>query len=118
MYGLPKDFDEAAFVGQELVQVSFSVNTIHFVFDGKASLTLLSTFIYSPSLNDAVHRETVPVSSSGLMELIGNKVKSARATSDGQLTLVFENGGSLTCVDDSIEYESYYICIGDKEIIV
>ena len=29
MYGLPPDFDASVFVGTELIQVSFSANTVH-----------------------------------------------------------------------------------------
>jgi len=52
------------------------------------------------------------------MPLIGQTVDTATATPDGTLALVFDNGNSLTCLDDLQNYESYSICIGDREIFV
>jgi len=118
MYGLPKGFDASEFVGQELVQICFTANTISLAFDGDVLVTLLSSFGYSTTSNEVNRRETVPVSSSDLMHLIGKSVRSASAEPDGTLTLVFQDGATFTCLDDSREYESYSIHIGDREIIV
>jgi hypothetical protein len=118
MYGLPQDFDATVFVGKELVQVSFSANTIHFSFDAHISVTLLSSFVYSSASDDARSTQAVPVQSSNLMSLIGHTVDSADAKPDGTLTLGFDNGHSLTFLDDSQNYESYWIHIGGREIIV
>jgi hypothetical protein len=118
MYGLPIDFDGSEFVERQLIQISFTENTIHLVFEGDVSLTLLSTFKYRLAQSDTTYEETIPVLSSQLMGLIGDKVKSATASRNGELSLLFGTGGNLTCVDDSTEYESYSIHIGDKEIIV
>ena len=118
MYGLPKDFNASIFVEHELVQICFTINTIHLYFDGEVSVTLLASFAYSPTLNEASSIETVPVLSSSLMQLIGKKVGSATAKVDGTLTIVFQDGASLVCLDDSLDYESYSIRIGEREIIV
>jgi hypothetical protein len=118
MYGLPKDFSALIFVGQELVEICFTVNTAHLVFDGEVSITLLSSYVYTSSSNNVSRKETVPVLSSSLMHLIGKKVSSATAKTDGTLTLMFEDGASLILLDDSRDYESYSIRIGDREIVV
>ena len=118
MFGLPKDFNASVFVGQELIQICFTANTIHLTFDREVTITLLSSFVEKHGLNEMSRRETVPVLSSGLMRLIGQKVSSASSESDGTLTLEFEDGNTLICLDDSPSYESYSIRVGDKEIIV
>lgn len=46
MYGLPSDFDASIFVGRELQQVSFTVNTVHLTFDGDVAITLESSFVF------------------------------------------------------------------------
>jgi hypothetical protein len=118
MYGLEEDFDTMAFVGGELTQVCFSVNTIGFDFDNNISITLLSSFVYRGDSGDPNSAQAVPVASSNLMRLTGHSVESASASRDGTLVLVFDNGHSLTFLDDSQQYESYSIRIGDREIIV
>ena len=118
MYGLQQDFDATIFVGQELIQICFSANTVDFTFSGDILITLESSFIYRSTPTGADHREAVPVSSSDLMHLIGHKIDSATATSDGTLALIFDNGHALTFLDDSTDYESYSIRIGQREIIV
>jgi hypothetical protein len=118
MYGLPKDFDASIFVGHELTQICFTANTIDFAFGDDIAITLTSSFKHSSATNDWEHTESVPVSSSTLMRLIGKRVTSADAVKDGTLTLSFETKERLTFLDDSRDYESYSIRIGEKEIIV
>jgi hypothetical protein len=118
MYGLPRDFDATVFVGRELITISFSANTIHLAFSDNISITLTSSFVYCDASSDACLNQTIPVRSSNLMHLIGQTVDTATATPDGTLALVFDNGNSLTCLDDLQNYESYSICIGDREIFV
>jgi len=118
MYGLPENFDSAAFVDTELVQIAFSANTIDFWFGENISITLMSSFIHRIDSNKTEGRHTVPVTESGLMALIGKSVSSASADRDGTLILLFENGDSLTFLDDSKQYESYSIQLGGERTIV
>ena len=118
MYGLQEDFDTTVFVGRELIQICFSANTINFAFSDDISITLASSFVYSNASNDVSRKQAVPVSSSSLMHLIGHRIDAATASSDGTLGLVFDDGHNLALLDDSKDYESYSIRIGDKEIIV
>jgi hypothetical protein len=116
VYGLPDDFDGSAFVGRELVSVSFTVNTMHLEFDDDVSITLESRFVLHRDGRREEH--TVPTKASGLMALVGHTVRLVDASPDGTLRLQFEGGGALTCLDDSKEYESYHLHLRGREIIV
>ncbi len=116
MYGLPADFDGSVFVGREVVEVSFTVNTVHVVFEGDTSITIGSRFVLQ--LGEVREEQAVPVKSSSLMALIGRSVRLVYASPDGTLRLQFEGGDALTCLDDSKMYESYQIHFSGREIIV
>lgn len=118
MYGLPPDFDPSIFIGRELQQVSFTVNTIHLAFDGEIGITLESTFEIQTDAKSEPVRQAPPVQVSTLMSLIGRQVCAARSDGNGALMIEYEGGGRLTFIDDSREYESYHIWIRGKEIIV
>jgi hypothetical protein len=118
MYGLPRNFDASVFVGQELSLVSFSANTINLVFDDQHSITMESSFAYTTSANTAEIEQAIPGISSGVMGLLGKTVVRAESHENGLLVLSFEGGGVITCRDDSDDYESYHICIGEKQIDV
>ena len=119
MYGLPRGFDASRLVGRTLDFVTFTSNTVHFSFDGGASITIEASFTHwirgaAPSSQ----RLSVPVSESRLMQVVGAAVSAARATEDGTLVLDFTNGQSIAVHDDSPRYESYRMQLGDEEIIV
>jgi hypothetical protein len=118
MYGLSATFDASVFVGKELIEVCFSVNTISFSFERDVLITVMGSFIHRDKQSTSVNKQSVPVSTSSLMNLAGKKVQIAEARQDGTLTLHFENGHSLILLDDSQAYEAYIIRIGDKETIV
>jgi hypothetical protein len=118
MYGLPADFDASIFIGRELVQVSFTTNTVHLVFDGDIAITVESSFVLQHSPGTEAVKQAPPVESSSLMALVGRQVRSAHADTDGTLTLRFDGGGTLACLDDSKDYESYHIRLLGKEIVV
>ena len=116
MYGLPAGFDASGFVNRELVEVCFTVNTVHLAFDDDASITLESAFALRS--HQGAERQTPPIKASRLMGLIGQRVRSSHAHPDGTLTLEFEEGDALDCLDDSKEYESYKIRVDGREFIV
>lgn len=118
MYGLPVNFDAAVFVGKKLGLICYSTNTINFSFEGDVSITLMGSFIYRHSPYEIVIKQSLPVSSSDLMCLIGRVVCSSEGREDGTLALHFDNGHILMFLDDSQEYEAYSIRIGKRSIIV
>ncbi|MBI4232313.1 hypothetical protein HY605_03715 [Candidatus Peregrinibacteria bacterium] len=119
MYGLSADFDTSIFVGKMLECVVFGINIIHFRFDDELSISLESSFKHRMS-RDQKEREViqVPVSDSHLMRLTGKVVVSAKVECPGTLTLEFEDGQVLSCIEDSSLYESYQITYGEKWVIV
>jgi hypothetical protein len=118
MYGLPVDFDASIFHGRECCQISFTENTVYITFDEDLAITLESSFAFCLSAGTEAVVQAPPVESSSLMALLGKRVRHASATLQGTLTLDFEGGATLVCLDDSKEYESYHIWSSGKEIIV
>jgi len=118
MHGLPANFDSSSLVGIKLSQVCFTANTVSLFFEKDVSITIMGSFIYRDKLSPAVNKQRIPLSSSNLMSLVSKVVRLAEAREDGTLILHFENEHALMLLDDSREYESYVIRIGNKEIIV
>lgn len=116
MYGLPENFDPLCFVQKTLEQISFTANTMHLSFCDDVSITVESCFVYSSGRN--TERTCVPVQVSGVMQLIGESVTNAAKDSKGSLVLIFSNGHSFTCLDDTKMYESYRLRFGGEEIVV
>ena len=119
MYGLPEEFDASRLVGCVLEQVSFSVNTMHLSFSNDVSITIESCFAHSTYRDlSSAKRIRIPVRQSSVMQLLGESITSAHATSDGTLILKFANGQALACFDDTSQYEAYRIMLGKEEIVV
>lgn len=118
MYGLPPDFDASVFIGKELEQICFSVNTITFHFGLDVSITVVSLFIYRVATEGPECTETIPLHSSNAMRLLEKTVTSAVGQIDGTLSLTFGDGSNLMFIDDTHQYESYHIRIGNTEIHV
>lgn len=123
MYGLPPGFNALRLIGCKLEQVSFSVNTVHFSFSNDVSndvsVTTESCYTHSaPGDAGNAVLTRVPVRESRLMQLLGESIESAGASTDGTLTLTFTNGHRLVFHDDTPQYEAYRIRIGNDEFIV
>jgi hypothetical protein len=84
--------------------------------DEEVSISLLSSFVHKTK--DVELRDVVPVAGSRLMRLIGARVQAAKGDVDGTLTLTFDDGQILECLDDSDQYESYQIRNGTNETVV
>jgi hypothetical protein len=123
MYGLPADFDPAPFIGRRLDRICFAQSIIFFYFqkerskegflDGVASdeitVALESSFLLQVTPEDPGFKQTSPVASADVMRLIGKNVTAAKGKRDGTLALTFEDGATLSFLDDSPRYESYQI---------
>jgi hypothetical protein len=118
MYGLPPDFEPSMFAGRELLQVSFTINTVDLLFDDDVGITIEGTFEFRAREGRPSERQTIPSTSSALVELVGHKVVAAAAQQNGVLTLDFDNGGRLTCLDESSQFESYHIRSRTLELTV
>jgi hypothetical protein len=119
MYGLPRDFDGAFFVGRELEAVTFTANSLILAFDDSVTLTVESS--YQCEWNDgtsAAEFQRVPISSSRIMVLVGRKIISVAVEDGATLSLTFDNLAVLRCFDDRPAYECYRIAHGGNEIYV
>ena len=118
MYGLPKDFDTSIFLGKTIQAISFSANTIDFMFDDALSITATGSFSHHIPGQNSDEVESIPVKNSKLMQLTEKSVVSAKVEGRGNLVLQFNDGQILRCIDDTPRYESYSITYHSKETFV
>src|SRR2546430_1956782 len=117
MYGLPSEFDGQFFIGRELEQICFNANQISLHFDGQVAITIeggYSCGIATTPIGTPTHAPTLHPN---IRNLVGHVVARVESAHDGTLSLLFDNGGRVTCFDDP-QYESYRIRNRDKVIIV
>jgi Family of unknown function (DUF6188) len=123
MYGLPKDIDVSFFVGKTLNVVSFAVNVVHLIFDDGISINIESSYRHQQK-HEVEHHQLGTMQSvymievSPIMQLAGHAVVAALGTKDGTLTLTFDHGQVLHCLDDMQGYECYNFTDGEKLWIV
>jgi hypothetical protein len=118
MYGLPKDFNAERLVGRTLEMICFNENQIYFHFDEKLTIQVESSLGYQQLPTQEPEIIEVPALQSSLMQLLGHSTTNAFGDNKGTLTLEFEDGQILQCLDDTPMYESYHIIQGDHRIIV
>jgi Family of unknown function (DUF6188) len=88
-------------------------------FDNHVTITIEGALAYqTPSDKGSFQKIAPPVSSTNLMELLEHKVISASAQPNGTLSLTFDNGHSVECLDSSPTYESYRMSFNGKTFIV
>src|SRR6267378_441565 len=106
MYGLSKDLDLNFLNGREVVQVAIGVYQIQFkYFDGQEE------WIWKPEPGAAqIAARTV--------SLLSATIQNFDRQENGTLILTFSNGGRLTILDSSREYESYQITRPGQTIVV
>ncbi len=105
-------------VGYTLELICFSQNQLVLHFDRKLTITVISALSHSDPSKLADELIEIPVLQSDLMQLLEHQITRAFGDQHGNLTLEFENGHILRCLDNSRQYESYMIQFGDQEIIV
>lgn len=121
MYTFPEDFDPRTLVDLTIVELTFTENTIRFTLDPNASITALGELTYEGSLEDGSQWSTnivVPVAQSNLMQLMGSKITDARVEDRATLALTLSNGHALKFVENTDQYECYWLQIGEAEIII
>jgi hypothetical protein len=118
MYGLPADFDGRIFVGRTLELVCFAAYHFNLHFDQHIGVQVNGE--YSLQMDPGFEPEIIepPDFHPGLTKLLEQPVKDASGSRDGTLTIHFSSGAVFTCYDRTPGYESYYIHIGDRWIIV
>ena len=118
MYGLPETFDGSFFIGCRLEIISFTETTICLGFGNNISVTVSSSFQHCIPNEKDPEIQQVPLSSSHLMQLVGQSVEAVNAEQQGTLTLRFNEGHIFRCFDDTGNYECYQITHGNEEIYV
>lgn len=117
MYGLGKNEDLQMIAGSVLTQVCVGENEVILNFDKPVSITLLTDFSVSSNGGERVRHEDMRHGACSLLGLIGNEVKRVEVTDEGGL-LIWLGIDTLELFDTSKEYESIWIKIGDRQIIV
>lgn len=119
MYGLSKNVDLSFLRGAELQQVCIGRNELILNFDRDVRITILSSLgvscprgVYSTNHSDVV------VGGIKIVGLLNDVILDAEATDEGDLMMTFESGWAITAIDDSDEYESFWIAHGAEQIIV
>jgi hypothetical protein len=118
MFGLPADFNTDLLVGRTLELICFSQNTINLHFDEKLTIVVRSSLKYLERTAKTASTIEVPAFQSNLMQLLEHCTTKVYGDNEGTLTLEFEDGQILQCLDDSTSYESYEIIQGGNRIIV
>jgi hypothetical protein len=101
MYGLPKDFNAERLVRRTLEMICFSENQIYFPFDEKLTIQVESSLRYQYQPTHEPEMIDVPALQSNLMQLLGHSTARASGDDKGTLTLEFEDGQILECLDDT-----------------
>jgi hypothetical protein len=117
MYGLPHNFDASFFVGRTLELLCFAIYQVHFHFDEHIQIVALSPFYFGRNTEPRGPIE-FPIVETRLMVCLEQKVSDVASSVDGTLTLTFDNGYMLTCLNHSKQYESYHIVRGDQTLVV
>jgi hypothetical protein len=105
-------------IGRTLEMICFNQNQINFHFDEKLTIQVGTSLRYQQQLTQEPEIIEVPALQSSLMQLLGHSTIKAIGDNTGTLTLEFEDGQILECLDDTPLYESYQIVQGDFRIIV
>jgi hypothetical protein len=117
MYKLPLDFDGKFFIGKTLECISFAAYSVYFSFEDDITVTVESSLQHLVDSEGGI-KQSIPLSESRLMQLVGHAATQVLADADGTLEIIFDNGQSLKVFDDFANYESYAIKHGDIEIFV
>jgi hypothetical protein len=115
MYGLPPEFEASVFVGSTLVAVELRENTVGLAFDSGIVITVSTGFDYTDAQRRVLRQDFNKPAY--VNTLLGKTITGSEANTDGTLTLHFGEE-TVTLRDDSRQYESYTILLGDHEIYV
>ena len=121
MYGLPKDFDGNRLVGRFLEQICYGVAQIQLRFDEALTVAVESSFLYQDPAAPQPKRIDIPgepAIQSDLLHLLHHTIVKAYGDDKGTLTMEFDTGHILQCLEHEGPYESYQINFGNQLIIV
>jgi hypothetical protein len=114
MYGVSNDLPVDEFNGCQVLQICFGENEIIINFDGHKSILIMSKIKIE---NENIFEiENFLENSNTLNKLIGKKITDCSLIHCG-IKLSF-GSESISIIDDSAEFESFIISVGDKKYII
>jgi hypothetical protein len=122
MHGVPEHLDLTPFIGTTLDHVLICLYTLHFVFEGNP-WTEKKYVISVEGCWEVRDAQSVVIDKAASGErdayrihrLLGHNVAETKVNPPESFTLIFDNGWTLTLVDDSY-YDCCHIRVGDSEI--
>jgi hypothetical protein len=113
MQGLSPHANLAAMRDAELLQICIGKLQCILHFDRNIQLSVESSLELKQSTGRAISCVPYPKAASFLCSLLGQRLASAKRADDGGLLLLFTDGSTLTLFNDSDQYESFQLVIGD-----
>jgi hypothetical protein len=111
MYGVPPDLPLDRFLGQECSLIAIGRFEIRFMFPGTGDICVFSKWEVCDGSGRVIDREQEHAERACYFvhRVIDSPVHRYVIDAPTSFTLYFENGYSLTIVDDSEQYESFSI---------
>ena len=124
MYGVPAQLDLAPFVGATLDNIGLAKCQIQFIFGGdlwtgKKCVVAVEGYWEMRNAQSVLIDKAIPPDERDayrIHSLLSRTVTDAKVNPPESFTLVFDNGWTLTFVDDSPQYESCHVYVGESEI--
>jgi len=120
MYGLRNDIDLSFLNARELIQVAIGVYQIQFGFDEDVIIYVESQFNYFDGQEEWTWKPEPGGAqiAARTVFLLSATIQNFDRQENGTIILTFSNGGRLTILDSSREYESYQITRPGQTIVV
>ena len=117
---MSKDLDLNFLNGREVVQVAIGVYQIQFGFDEDVIIYVESQFNYFDGQEEWIWKPEPGAAqiAARTVSLLSATIQNFDRQENGTLILTFSNGGRLTILDSSREYESYQITRPGQTIVV
>jgi hypothetical protein len=123
MYGIPEDLDLAPFVGTSLDYIGLGIGTLQFVFSGNPYekdrvITVEGCWELRDKDSGLIDKAIEPDERDvyRVHKVLSRRVTETKLKPQTSFSLIFDNGWILTIVDDSCQYETCHIFVGDREI--
>lgn len=118
MYKFDQKTDLSFLQGSTLIQICVGQNEIILNFDNDVRITMLASYAVTSALKASERFETSAAGIPSLMPLLGDKIACAIPTESGGVEVTFESNAQLELLDDSAEFESFWISGRTEKIIV
>ena len=117
MHKLSKEFDAKALISKTIVQVCYTINSVCIYWDG-GYIQIMGSFSVLYNNKTYLYQEIYPIDQDyNLLLLLNNKIMNTDISDAmDSLTILFENGMSLTLYNDA-NYESFEVNINSERTI-